>query len=42
MCDGSIHFLTKSTDLAILKMLATRAGGEIVNPRSSPNQRPHI
>jgi prepilin-type N-terminal cleavage/methylation domain-containing protein len=29
MGDGSIHFLTKSTDLNILKAYATRAGGEV-------------
>jgi prepilin-type N-terminal cleavage/methylation domain-containing protein len=29
MGDGSIHFLTKSTDLNILKAFATRAGGEV-------------
>jgi prepilin-type processing-associated H-X9-DG protein len=31
MADGSIHFMTKTTDLATLKMLATRAGGEVVS-----------
>jgi prepilin-type N-terminal cleavage/methylation domain-containing protein/prepilin-type processing-associated H-X9-DG protein len=31
MCDGSVRFLTKTTDLATLQALATRAGGEIVN-----------
>jgi prepilin-type N-terminal cleavage/methylation domain-containing protein/prepilin-type processing-associated H-X9-DG protein len=30
LCDGSIRFLPKSTDLAILQRLATRAGGEVV------------
>ena len=29
MCDGSIRFLTKTTDLEVLKDLATRAGGEV-------------
>jgi prepilin-type N-terminal cleavage/methylation domain-containing protein/prepilin-type processing-associated H-X9-DG protein len=28
-CDGSVHFLSKTTDLTILQMLATRAGGEV-------------
>ena len=30
-CDGSVHFHTKSTDLATLQKLATRAGGEVVS-----------
>jgi prepilin-type processing-associated H-X9-DG protein len=30
MCDGSVRFLSKSTDLATLHRLATRAGGEVV------------
>ena len=30
MCDGSVRFLTKSTDLATLQRLATRAGGEVI------------
>jgi prepilin-type N-terminal cleavage/methylation domain-containing protein/prepilin-type processing-associated H-X9-DG protein len=29
-CDGSVHHLTKSTDLTVLQMMATRAGGEVV------------
>ena len=30
LCDGSVRFLTKSTPLTTLQMLATRAGGEVV------------
>jgi prepilin-type N-terminal cleavage/methylation domain-containing protein/prepilin-type processing-associated H-X9-DG protein len=30
--DGSVHFLTNTTDLRVLQMLATRAGGEVVAP----------
>ncbi|MCZ2340548.1 MAG: DUF1559 domain-containing protein [Bacteroidales bacterium] len=30
MCDGSIRFLNKTTDIEMLKNLATRAGSEIV------------
>ena len=29
-CDGSVQFLTNTTDLLVLQMLATRAGGEVV------------
>jgi prepilin-type processing-associated H-X9-DG protein len=28
-CDGSVHFLTSTTSLKILQMMATRAGGEV-------------
>ena len=28
-CDGSVHFLTESTDLSVLAALCTRAGGEV-------------
>jgi prepilin-type N-terminal cleavage/methylation domain-containing protein/prepilin-type processing-associated H-X9-DG protein len=31
MADGSVRFLTKSTDLLTLQRLATRAGGEVAN-----------
>jgi prepilin-type processing-associated H-X9-DG protein len=29
-CDGSVRFMAQTTDLKILQMLATRAGGEVV------------
>jgi prepilin-type processing-associated H-X9-DG protein len=29
-CDGSVRFMPQTTDLKILQMLATRAGGEVV------------
>jgi prepilin-type processing-associated H-X9-DG protein len=31
-CDGSVRFMPQTTDLKILQMLATRAGGEVVSP----------
>jgi prepilin-type processing-associated H-X9-DG protein len=31
LADGSVHFLTDATDIAVLWALATRAGGEVVN-----------
>jgi prepilin-type processing-associated H-X9-DG protein len=31
LCDGSVRFLTKTTDVTVLKQLATRAGGEVAN-----------
>ena len=31
MCDGSVRFLPRTTDFPTLQMLATRAGGEVVN-----------
>lgn len=30
-CDGSVRFLAKTTDVNLLKQLATRAGGEVAN-----------
>ena len=30
LCDGSVRFLPKTTDLTTLQMMATRAGGEVV------------
>jgi prepilin-type N-terminal cleavage/methylation domain-containing protein/prepilin-type processing-associated H-X9-DG protein len=30
-CDGSVHFLTKQTNLGVLQQLATRAGGEVIS-----------
>jgi prepilin-type N-terminal cleavage/methylation domain-containing protein/prepilin-type processing-associated H-X9-DG protein len=30
-CDGSVRFLVVTTDVTLLKQLATRAGGEVVN-----------
>jgi prepilin-type N-terminal cleavage/methylation domain-containing protein/prepilin-type processing-associated H-X9-DG protein len=30
LCDGSVQFLTNTTDLRVLQMLATRAGGEVI------------
>jgi hypothetical protein len=30
LCDGSVQFMTTTTDLRVLQMLATRAGGEVV------------
>jgi prepilin-type N-terminal cleavage/methylation domain-containing protein/prepilin-type processing-associated H-X9-DG protein len=30
LCDGSVRYLSQTTDLAVLQMLATRAGGEVV------------
>jgi prepilin-type N-terminal cleavage/methylation domain-containing protein/prepilin-type processing-associated H-X9-DG protein len=29
-CDGSVHFMSRTTDLTVLQMLATRAGGEVL------------
>jgi prepilin-type N-terminal cleavage/methylation domain-containing protein/prepilin-type processing-associated H-X9-DG protein len=29
-CDGSVRFMSQTTDLKVLQMLATRAGGEVV------------
>jgi prepilin-type processing-associated H-X9-DG protein len=29
-CDGSVHFMSQMTDLTVLQMLATRAGGEVL------------
>jgi prepilin-type processing-associated H-X9-DG protein len=29
-CDGSVRFMPNGTDLKVLQMLATRAGGEVV------------
>jgi prepilin-type N-terminal cleavage/methylation domain-containing protein/prepilin-type processing-associated H-X9-DG protein len=29
-CDGSVHFMSQTTDLTVLQMLATRAGGEVL------------
>jgi prepilin-type N-terminal cleavage/methylation domain-containing protein/prepilin-type processing-associated H-X9-DG protein len=31
LCDGSVRYLTRNTDLNTLHMLATRSGGEVVN-----------
>ena len=29
-CDGSVRFMAQTTDIKVLQMLATRAGGEVV------------
>ncbi len=32
MCDGSVHFIASDIDLEVWRALATRAGGEPVQP----------